>query len=758
MSRVHTTTPDGIRVGFRTCPLCESSCGLAVSLAGDEVVGIRGDAADVFSRGFLCPKGVSVAALDTDPDRVRTPLLRRGDDVVPVSWDDAFAEVHRRLVPILREHGPNAVALYSGNPTSHNLSGLLYTSVLLRALGTQNYFTATTLDAMPKMVAAGLMFGTQMSIAVPDVDRTDYLLVLGANPAESNGSLMTAPDMPGRLRALRARGGRLVVVDPRRTRTAELADEHVTLRPGTDAYFLFAVVHVLVAEGLVRLGHLDGLVNGVADVGRLATAFPPEAVASRCAVPAGTIRRLARELAAAPSAAVYGRLGTCAQEFGTLTSWLVDVINVLTGNLDRPGGAMFTLPASGSATTQGLPGRGQGVRFGRWHSRVGGHPEIFGELPAGCLAEEIDTPGTGQVRALVTLAGNPALSAPNGPRISRALASLDFMVSVDIYRNETTRHADLILPAPRILTRSHYDLGNYQLAVRNIANYSEPLVERAAGEFDEWEILLRLARIAQSATEPDDPDLSAEGLAAAVTATDDAIASRLAGRTARTIGAASGAELLAAVSPRRGPDRLLDLMLRGGPYRLSLDDLLAQPHGIDLGPLRTRLPDALRTPSGAVELAPAPIAADVDRLREALSSRSGEDTLILIGRRHLRSNNSWMHNIGTLVKGRDRCTVQVHPTDAARLALVDGQPARLSSHVGAVEAPVEITIAVMPGVVSLPHGWGHGRPGTNLRVAAGRPGTNVNDLIDETVMDPLSGNAVLNGIPVTVTPAAVTAS
>jgi len=641
-----------------------------------------------------------------------------------------------------------------GNPAAHNLASLVHGRVLLQALGTTNIFTASTVDQMPKQVSAGLMFGAPLSIPVPDIDRTDYLLLLGANPYASNGSLCTAPDFPGRVEALRARGGRFVVVDPRRTRTAEAADEHLFIRPGTDALFLFALVHVMVTEALIDPGpHLHHRVNGVHDVAVLARPFSPAVVAPVCGVDADTIRRIAIELCAAPRAAVYGRIGTCTQDFGTLTSWLVDVVNVMSGNLDRPGGAMFTLPAAGSATSGPAAGERLGVRLGRRTSRVRGAPEAYGEYPAACMAEEIETPGEGQIRALVTVAGNPVLSTPDGPALDRALASLDFMVSVDIYRNETTRHADVILPAPSLLTKGHYDLALYQLAIRNVANYSPPVNEPEPHEMPEWEVLIRLGAIALGlGTDVDVDELDALIVRQLV---DKAVA-----REGSNVEGRDPDELMDALSGRRGPERVLDFMLRTGPYGdgfgadpegLSLAVLEANPHGVDLGPLAPRVPDILRTPSGRIELAPPAIVADIARLRAALD-RGVDDGLLLVGRRDLRSNNSWMHNLEVLVKGKERCTLHVHPDDAASRGLVDGASARVASPAGEVVVPVEVTDAVMPGVVSLPHGWGHDLDGVDLGVARAHAGVNVNVLTPRDTVDPLSGNAVLNGIPVEVSP------
>jgi len=744
---------DAERTHLHTCPLCEATCGLEIRTRGRAVVGIRGDAADVFSRGFICPKGFAVKELDADPDRLRTPLIKRHGRHEPASWDEAFAEIARRLPPIQHEHGRDAVAAYLGNPGAHNLALMLYNPVLLRALGTRNVYSASTVDQMPKQVSAGLMFGTVLSVPVPDLDRTDYLLVLGADPFTSNGSLMTAPDAPGRLRAIRQRGGRIVVIDPRRTRTAAEADEHHAIRPGADAYFLWGIVHALFADGLVRLGRLAEHVAGLAEVEALAREFAPEAMAPRCGIAADVMRRLARELAAAPTAAVYGRIGTCTQAFGTQVSWLVDVLNVLTGHLDQPGGAMFTRPASGAAHTRGAPGRGRGVRFGRRHSRVRGLPEIYGELPAACLAEEIDTPGEGRVRALITVAGNPVLSTPNGPRLAAALGQLDFMVSLDIFLNETTRHADVILPGLSPLEQPHYDLALRQLAIRNVATFAPAVFPVPDGQQPEWRTVLRLLGVVIGNGGGQGADADIDGL-------DDFVAAQL---VEQTIGAShsplagrDAQEILAVLAPRRGPERLLDLLLRAGPYGdgcgavaggLTLARLEAAPHGIDFGALAPRLPEVLRTPSGKIELAPEALVADVARLRARLADPDG---LVLIGRRDLRSNNSWMHNAPVLVKGRARCTMQVHPDDAARLGVRDGGLARVRSRAGSLEVPVEVTDAIRPGVVSIPHGWGHDLPGIRLGVAAAHAGVNCNRLVDEQDLDPLSGNAVLNGVPVSV--------
>jgi anaerobic selenocysteine-containing dehydrogenase len=730
---------------IHTCPLCEATCGLRIETDNGHIESIRGDDEDVFSRGFICPKAHGLKALHEDPDRLRRPLVRRDGELREATWAEAWQAVEDGLAPLLEQHGRNAVAVYLGNPSAHNLAANVYAPVFLKALGSQNVYTASTVDQMPKQVAAGLMFGAGLTVPVPDLDRCEHLLVLGANPLVSNGSLMTSPNARGRIRAIRDRGGKVVVIDPRRSRTAEEADEHHAIVPGTDAHFLFAIVHTLFDEGLADPGAVAEHCAGIDEVERLAAEFAPDRVAAHCGIEAGEIRRIARELAAAQRGACYGRIGTCTQEFGTLASWLVDVVNVLTGNLDREGGAMFTRAAGGQRNSAGTPGVGKGIKLGRWKSRVRGLPEAFGELPVVCLAEEIETPGEGQVRALVTVAGNPVVSTPQSERLDRALSELDFMVSLDIYVNETTQHADVILPGPSPLARSHYDLALYQLAVRNVANYSAPAMEPEPELEPEWRQLLRMTAI-----------VSGQGADADLGALDsfviDALIQRAVSDPQSPLAGRDPAEVRDELGDRRGPDRALDLLLRAGPYGLTLDELEANPHGIDLGPLEPRIPEVLRTPSGKIELAPEAIAADVERLRASLE-RSRNGHLVLIGRRQLRSNNSWMHNLRPLVKGKDRCTMHVNPEDAERLGLVDGARARLTSDTGSIEAPVEVTDAIRAGVVSIPHGWGHDAPGVRLDVARDHAGVNSNVLADTSLIDPLSGNAVLNGIPVEVGPA-----
>jgi anaerobic selenocysteine-containing dehydrogenase len=698
---------------YRSCTLCEATCGVAITTDGDRVVSVRGDDADPFSKGYICPKAAALADLHHDPDRLRAPMLRDGTSWRELPWDEALDLVAARLSGIRETYGNDAVGIYQGNPTVHNLGLLTYGQLLMRTLGTRNAYSATSVDQLPHMLAALLMFGNQLLMPVPDVDRSDLLICLGANPLASNGSLMTAPDMRSRLKAIRDRGGQVIVLDPRRTETAEKADRHLFVRPGTDAVLLLAMLHVVFAEGLARLGKLAA--TGEAELRTAATPWTPERAAPITGVAAGEIRVLARALATTPRAVLYGRIGVCTQEFGGLAAWLCYTLNAVTGHLDTPGGLMFTTPAIDPLPLAGVLGFDGGFR--RWKSRVSGKPEFGGELPVSALAEEIEKAGDGQVRALLTSAGNPVLSNPGGPRLEKALRTLDFMVSIDPYMNETTRLANVILPPTSILEHTHYDVALNAFAVRNVAKYSPAVFARSADTRHDWEICLGLW-------------------------------------TRMRLG--RGARLAERVLGKLGPEKIVDAGLRMGPYGLrrglrglSVAKLRASPHGIDLGPLEPRLPGRLTTPDRKVQLAPAPYLADLARLAKRFD-RPAANGLVLIGRRHLRSNNSWMHNSERLVKGPARCTLLIHPDDAAARGLVDGGRASVSTARGAIELPVEITDAMMRGVVSVPHGWGHDRKGARLSVAATVAGASVNDIVDPAVIDELSGTSALTGQSVQV--------
>ncbi len=706
-------TDSGESVHYRACNLCEAICGLEIRVADGKITSIRGDKEDPFSRGHVCPKAVALQDIHHDPDRLKRPLRRipatnGGEDRwQEIGWDEAFDLAASRLRAIQDSHGRDAIGFYLGNPNVHNYGNLLYGPPLLRALKSKNRFSATSVDQLPHHFAAYFMFGHQLLLPVPDVDRTDYFLILGANPAVSNGSLMTAPDVKNRIKAIRERGGQVVVIDPRRTETAKLADRHLFLRPGTDALLLMALLHTVFDEDLVEPGRLAEHADGLEQLQQATDGFAPEQVAGAVGMEPDDIRALARDFCAASSAVCYGRMGASTQEFGAVCQWLINAFNFVTGNLDRAGGAMFTKPAVD------LVARGfGGGSFGRWKSRVRGLPEFGGELPVSALAEEILTPGEGQIRALVTSAGNPVLSTPNGRQLDEGLASLDFMVSIDFYLNETTRHADLILPPTAALEHDHYDIVFNVLAVRNTARYSPPLFEPEEDTRHDWQILHELRK-----------------------------------RLDRNRSMRSRMERWVM---GRGPRTLLNLALRSGPTSLNLKKLERAAHGVDLGALEPCLPERLKTREQRIDLAPELLVADVERLRKHLEELDGGSSLVLIGRRQVRSNNSWMHNYQRLMRGKDRCTLLIHPDDAARLGIAEDGTAAVSSRVGRVEAPVELTDAIMPGVVSLPHGWGHHRPGIRLETASSRPGVSLNDLTDEQRIDALCGNAAFSGVPVTV--------
>lgn len=698
-------------------------CGLVIETSDGRIDKIRGDENDPLSRGHICPKAVALQDLHEDPDWLRRPLRRRGTDFEEVSWEAAIDEAASRLHDIQTAHGRSAVAMYQGNPVVHNHGALIYGQLFARTLGTHSHYSATSVDQLPQMLAAFLMYGHQLLMPVPDVDRTRHFLILGANPLASNGSLMTAPGIRKRLMDIRARGGVVVLVDPRRTETAAYADRHFAIRPEADALFLLALIHTIFDEGLARPGRLKDMTHGLDDLARLARDFSPEQAAPAVGIGPEEIRLEAREFAGAASAVCYGRVGISTQSFGGLASWLMNALNVITGNLDREGGFMFTRPAVDVVDLAARAGR-KG-RFGKHHSRVRGAPGFSGEWPVATLAEEIETEGKGQIRALVTLGGNPVLSTPNGGRLEGALRGLDFMVSIDPYVNETSRLASLILPPASPLTRDHYDLVFHLLAVRNTVKFSPALFDKPKEARHDWEILL---------------DLS-ESLARK--RGEEKIASRVVRRVMR----------------RLGPRGVIGQLLRFGPYGpglnpfrrgVTLGRLDREPSGVDLGPLAPCLPGRLHTPRHRIQLTPAAFVEDLPRLEAWMKEAGKVGALTLIGRRELRSNNSWMHNAERLMKGGDRCTLQMHPDDAAARKISNGQAVRIRSRVGEVRAPVEVTDAIRPGVVSLPHGFGHGRAGVRLGVARLHAGASFNDVADELRVDGLCGTAAFSGTEVDV--------
>jgi len=693
-----------LRTVYRACNLCEAICGLEIKVDGPKILSIRGDEADPFSRGHICPKAVALLDIHEDPNRLRRPMKRIGSDWQEIPWAEAFDLAAEKLAAIQSEHGHNAVGFYAGNPSVHNIGTLFNVTQMARVLKTRNAFSATSVDQLPQQLTSLLMFGHQFMIPIPDIDRTDYFLILGGNPVASNGSLMTVPDVTRRLTDIRKRGGKVVVIDPRRTETAAIASEHHFIRPATDAALLMAMLNTMKAENLFRitrheqLNGLDAALAAIADI-------TPDVAAKATGIDADTIRRIAREFAAAPSAVCYGRVGTTLQSFGTLNQWLVQLVNIVTGNLDREGGAMPTKPL--------IPITGPGTRrghHGRWTSRVSGLPESGGELPVAVLAEEILTPGDGRIRGLVTVCGNPVLSTPDGRRLDDALDSLDFMLSIDIYINETTRHADLILPPTSSLNHDHYDLVFNAFAVRNVARFNAGMWPRPSDELYDWEIF-------------------------------DQLLKRLASRLNREY------------TPLPPTDKLIEGMLAKGiaVHGVDMATLNGAPHGLDLGPLEPSLFQRLETEDGRINCAPAQVLADIQRFKSHIATaQRSSASFSLIGRRHVRSNNSWMHNSHRLIKGKPRDQLLMHPDDLASLGIADGQTVEVRAPVGSVRIAVQATDTLMRGVVSLPHGFGHNRAGTRLGIAEQHAGVSYNDLTDARAVDAVSGNAALNGITVEV--------
>jgi len=713
---------------YRQCTLCEAHCGIKVEVDGSRVVKITGDPDDVLSHGYICPKAAALADVQRDPDRLRQPVKRVGEQFVPIGWDEALDLAADGLRTVQERFGADSVATYIGNPAAHS-SAALAAGLLRKLLGSRNNYSATSADQLPQYMSSFEMFGHFALFPIPDIERTQHLIMLGANPAVSNGSIMTAPGVRDRLRAIRQRGGKVVVVDPRRTESAKHASEHVCVRPGGDSYLLLGMLHTVFADALARPGRLERHFDGLSEIRELAAAWSPARAAPHAGVDAGTIERLAREFAAAPSAVIYGRVGVCQQWTGSLTHWLINVLNAITGNLDRPGGAMFTTPPVDAVS---LLDRADGkAHWGRYRQRVSGLPEFQNELPVAGLADEIVTPGDGQVRGMFIYAGNPVLSTPGGARLDAAMEQLEWCVAVDMYVTETTRHANVILPPVAHLERADIDIVFPLVSVRNYIRFNPAALPAPPDGRSDWQILMGLA-----------------------------------GRIGRGRAGSLRNRALRLAAPLATPERLVDVALRAGPYGvlrrgrngLDLGKVKRSPHGIDLGPLEPRLPGALRTRDKRVRLAPSVMLAAAGQLDELAAERESALAngyeLTLIGRRQLRSNNSWMHNSPRLMKGADRCTALMHPADAEARGLVDGQPVRLSSAVGSIELPVAISDEIRQGVVSVPHGFGHGRHGVGWRLAARKPGASMNDITDPSIVDSLTGNAAFNAVPVRVEPVA----
>ncbi|UCD85798.1 MAG: molybdopterin-dependent oxidoreductase [Deltaproteobacteria bacterium] len=702
---------------YGICSICEAICGLQIEHDGKNIISISGDKHDNFSRGYICPKGIALQDLHNDPDRLRLPVRRKGSGWEEVSWADAFEEAGGRIAEIQKKYGNDAVAVYYGNPIAHNYSSILAFLPFIKGFKTRNVYSANSVDSLTRVLVSLLVYGNQALLPIPDIERTELFMIIGANPVISNGSVMAVPDCERRLMEIRERGGKLIVIDPRYTETAAIADAHYFIRPGTDALFLLAMLNVMFEEEIADPDKLSPIIDGLDRLKKIVAEYPPERVADTVGIPSGDIKTLARDFSSSSKAICYGRLGTSTQEFGSLATWLVDAVNIVTGNLDRPGGMMFTTPAvdlAGLAKLFRQPGT-----FNRWQSRVSGLPEFNGEFPVAALAEEIETPGPGQIKALVTNSGNPILSLPNGRRLDRAFGMLEFIVSIDFYINETTRHADIILPSTSPMEIDHYPLLEHMVGIRNTAHYTPASFPKPEGSRHNWEIQLDLIHHIER--------------------NRGAMSSGLGGLKRSALNLFS-------------PQRQLNLLLKLGPHKLSIKKLKQFPHGVDLGPLVPRINEVINTPNRRINLVPEVLAGDLERLEKKLDPEEslGEGKFLLISRRTLRSMNSWLHNIPRLVKGKNRCTLMMNSKDADRRGFETGQHVIVTSRVGKIRAPLEVTDEMMPGVVSLTFGWGHDREGSMLSVAREHAGVSMNDITDEYLYDKVSGISVLDGIPVTV--------
>ncbi len=695
-----------IQTHYRTCNICEAMCGIAVEHQGEDIISIRPDKQDPFSRGHICPKAVALQDYHHDPERLKKPIRKTDTGWEEISWEDAFAEIGTKIRGLQEQYGPDSVGVYLGNPNAHNFGNAIFLPHFFKAVGTKNRYSSASADQMPHHVAANYMFGSGMTISVPDVNRTQFMLIIGGNPVISNGSMMSGAGMQNRIKDIRKRGGKVVVIDPRRTETAKIADEHLFIRPEKDAMLLMAMIHTVIEEGLTNFRHLESMIEGYAQIVSAAAEFTPENVTNAVGISAEQIRQLARDFATAPSAVCYSRMGASTQSFGGLCQWLTLVLNIITGNFDREGGAMFPQPAFDLLRSV-KPGKPNS--YGRYESRVRKLPFFNGEFPIATLADEIMTEGNGQIKAMFTIAGNPVLSAPNGDRLDVAFEQLDFMVSVDIYLNETTKHADIILPATMGLEVPHFDIFFNSFAVSNTVKYSPPMFEKEDYQKHDWQIL--------------------KGLATCLTGVPDD------GST---------------------PEYILDQTLKTGHYQeqgMSLKTLLDNPHGMDLGPLQPCAKERIKTVDGQIQLAPALFVNDLPRLRSALQDDDAIKAKFpfdMISRRLLRNHNTWTHNAHRLVKGKNPVTLQLHSDDANKLNISNGQKVTVRSNTGQVQIEVEVNDDILQGVVSIPQGWGHNHKNTGMSIAATQPGVSINSLTDENRVDLLTGNAALNGTPVSI--------
>ena len=747
---------NNVEVIRRICPTCEACCGLVMEVDRDaqKIVSIKGDPDDHRSRGYVCAKSQAFNYIYEDQERLRHPVRKTDNGWEQISWSEALDTIATKFTEIRDTYGKDALSIYVGNPLGHDFAAGIYLQSLMASVSTERFFSAGTVDQHPQQMVCWGLIGHEWLFPVPDLARTDLFICMGANPVVSQGSILGTPDMESAMRDVQARGGRCIVIDPRRTETAEVADQHLFIQPGTDAYFLMAFANELFVREAVDLAHLADHIDNVSALRDAVSAYTPDNTAALTGVAASDLRTLVDDYLAADSAALYGRIGLCTQEFGLAAHWMLMVISLISGNFDTEGGMMLATAPTGDS---GPGSPGEVKPYGRWHSRVRGVPETCGELPSSLMAEEITAPGH-EVHGLLTICGNPVLSVPRGDKIREALASLDFMVALDIYINETTSQADIILPSTVHPEHSNIDVTFQNFTTRNYVSYSPRTFEPEPELKDLGEIILEISARMSGLTRDEMDGFIFQGMV-------DTVLKR-----AESAGVALSAEQVTdAVTGETSPERFADLLIRSGPYGdwfgqrddgISLERVKAHPQAsMDLGALQRRLPTMLRTPNQRIDLIHEVFANDLQRLREGFERRvnaSSENTasdMLLIGRRHIRDMNSWLHNLKPYVRGKNRCTARLHPSDATQLGLEEGGFARVTSNVGEAIVPIEITDEMMPGVISIPHGFGHiYADSAQTNAASILPGVSCNNLIDES-LDEASSTCVVNGVPVSVAPA-----
>jgi len=695
------------KIHYRTCNLCEAMCGLKITYKEKKIISIVGDKKDPLSKGYICPKSQALKDLYEDSDRLKTPIKRSENGWEKISWVEAFDEIEHQIKKIQEKYCNDAVATYQGNPNVHNLGAILYGGPFLKSLKTKQKYSATSADQLPHHIASLKMFGHQMLIPIPDIERTHYLLILGANPGASNGSLLTAPGFSQKIKNIQKRGGKVINIDPRYTETSKISSNHFFINPGKDALLLLSLLHVIFEQGINEKTHLSNHLKGLNEIKEIVKKYPPQKTASIIGINGFEIQKIAKDFMNSETAVCYGRMGVSTQEFGGICQWLINVINIVTNNMDKVGGAMFTKPAIDLVFMTGM--QGKVGNFNRYRSRVHDLPEYSGELPVATLADEMLVKGEGQIKMLICTAGNPVLSTPNGKKLEMALEQLDFMVSIDIYLNETSKYANIILPSTNGLETQHYDLVFHQLAIRNTAKLSEVLFEKDDNQKHDWQILNEL--------------------------------------TERITGNKNSLT----------PEKMLDSMFQFSSYKdanLSVKKLKDNPSGLDLGALQPHLTKRIFTTDKKINISPKFFIDDLKRLDQELFNVVDEDKInypfALIGRRHLRNNNSWMHNSELLMKGKNRCTVLMSSKDANNLSITNHQQIRIISNVGSIKLPVEISDEMKEGVLSIPHGFGHNREGTKIKLAEKNAGESINDLTDDHKIDRLTGNANFSGTRVKV--------